>query len=149
MADVADRRELRQFRQTPEQRFTQEQEHLQPLPDTDFDDTSYFLISVMSPGMAISRLAETVTACRKACVASRYQYGSRWMMNCGSTVMSSRWHPHRLCSAASGWQTVPEHHAPALAAGQSGGTRNLIYSTKRTKSSLEDIQAWYTIAASP
>lgn len=42
--------------------------------------------------MAISRLAETVTACRKACVASRYQYGSRWMMNCGSTVMSSRWH---------------------------------------------------------
>ena len=25
MADVADRRELRQFRQTPEQRFTQEQ----------------------------------------------------------------------------------------------------------------------------
>ena len=49
-------------------------------------------ISVMSPGMAISRLAETVTACRKACVASRYQYGSRWMMNCGSTVMSSRWH---------------------------------------------------------
>lgn len=49
-------------------------------------------ISVMSHGMAISRLAETVTACRKACVASRYQYGFRWMMNCGSTVMSSRWH---------------------------------------------------------
>lgn len=90
MADVADRRELRQFRQTPEQRFTQEQEHLQPLPDTDFD-TSYFDIRHVS-GMAISRLAETVTACRKACVASRYQYGSRWMMNCGSTVMSSRWH---------------------------------------------------------
>ncbi|EOJ6025930.1 IS21 family transposase, partial [Shigella sonnei] len=37
MADVADRRELRQFRQTPEQRFTQEQEHLQPLLGTDFD----------------------------------------------------------------------------------------------------------------
>lgn len=36
MADVADRRELRQFRQTPEQRFTQEQSHLQPLPDTDY-----------------------------------------------------------------------------------------------------------------
>lgn len=48
--------------------------------------------SVMSPGMAISRLAGTVTACRKGCVASRSQYGSRWMMNCGSTVMSSRWH---------------------------------------------------------
>ena len=47
-------------------------------------------ISVMSPGMAISRLAGTVTAYRKACVASRYQYGSRWMMNYGSTVMSNR-----------------------------------------------------------
>ncbi len=41
IADVADRRELRQFSETPEQRFAQEQEHLQPLPDTDFD-TSYF-----------------------------------------------------------------------------------------------------------
>lgn len=39
MADVADKRELRQFRQTPEQRFALEQEHLQPLPDTDFDTT--------------------------------------------------------------------------------------------------------------
>ena len=47
MADVADRRELRQCRQTPEQRFTQEQEHLQPLPDTDFD-TSYFDIRHVS-----------------------------------------------------------------------------------------------------
>lgn len=37
MADVADRRELHQFRLTPKQRFTQEQGHLQPLPDTDFD----------------------------------------------------------------------------------------------------------------
>ncbi len=40
MADVADRR-TRQFRQTPEQRFTQEQVHLPALPGTDFD-TSYF-----------------------------------------------------------------------------------------------------------
>ncbi|MFP1527052.1 IS21 family transposase [Escherichia coli] len=47
MADVADRRELRQFRQTPEQRFTQEQVHLQALPGTDFD-TSYFDIRHVS-----------------------------------------------------------------------------------------------------
>ncbi len=47
MADVADRRELRQFRQTPEQRFTQEQVHLQALPGTDFD-TSYFDIRSVS-----------------------------------------------------------------------------------------------------
>ncbi len=56
--------ELRQFRQTPEQRFTQEQVHLQALPGTDFD-TSYFDIRHVS-WMAISRLAGTVTACRKA-----------------------------------------------------------------------------------
>lgn len=38
---VADKRELRQFKETPEQRFVLEQEHLRPLPDTDFD-TTYF-----------------------------------------------------------------------------------------------------------
>lgn len=47
MADVADRRELRQFRQTLEQRFMQEQEHLQSLPGADFD-TSYFDIRHVS-----------------------------------------------------------------------------------------------------
>lgn len=36
IADVADKRELRQLSQNPEQRFALEQEHLQPLPDTDF-----------------------------------------------------------------------------------------------------------------
>jgi len=41
LAEVADKRDLRQFRQTPEDRFTLEREHLQPLSDTDFD-TSYF-----------------------------------------------------------------------------------------------------------
>jgi Transposase and inactivated derivatives len=41
MADVADMRDLRQFRETPAQRFVVEQTHLQPLPATDFD-TSYF-----------------------------------------------------------------------------------------------------------
>lgn len=39
--EVADKRDLRQFRQTPEDRFSLERDHLQPLPDTDFD-TSYF-----------------------------------------------------------------------------------------------------------
>ncbi|EMF07176.1 IS21 transposase [Serratia marcescens VGH107] len=47
MADVADKRELRQFRQPPEQRFALEQGHLQLLPDTDFD-TSYFDIRHVS-----------------------------------------------------------------------------------------------------
>lgn len=47
MADVVDKRELRQFRQPSEQRFALEQEHLQLLPDTDFD-TSYFDICHVS-----------------------------------------------------------------------------------------------------
>lgn len=47
IADVANKRELRQFKETPEQRFALEQEHLQPLPDTDFD-TSYFDIRHVS-----------------------------------------------------------------------------------------------------
>lgn len=47
IADVADKRELCQFKETPEQRFALEQEHLQPLPDTDFD-TSYFDIRHVS-----------------------------------------------------------------------------------------------------
>ena len=34
IADVADKRELRQFKETPEQRFALEQEHLQPLPSS-------------------------------------------------------------------------------------------------------------------
>lgn len=90
MAEVADKRELRQFRQTPERRFALEQEHLQPLPDTDFD-TSYFDIRHVS-GTAISKLAAIVTAFPKRCVASRSRYEYRWMMNCGSTVMSNWWH---------------------------------------------------------
>ncbi len=41
LAEVADQRELRQFRQTPATRFEEEKAHLQVLPATDFD-TSYF-----------------------------------------------------------------------------------------------------------
>ncbi|VCY25193.1 Putative transposase (identified by ISEscan HMM) [Escherichia coli] len=91
IADVADKRELRQFKETPEQRFALEQEHLQPLPDTDFD-TSYFDIR-HGPGTAISRLVVIVTAFPKRCVVSRYRYEYRWMTSCGSTVMRNWW-PH-------------------------------------------------------
>ncbi len=91
IADVADKRELRQFKETPEQRFALEQEHLQPLPDTDFD-TSYFDIRHVSR-TAISRLVVIVTAFPKRCVVSRYRYEYRWMTSCGSTVMRNWW-PH-------------------------------------------------------
>ena len=47
IADVADRGDLRQFRETPAERLSLEQAHLQPLPTTDFD-TSYFDIRHVS-----------------------------------------------------------------------------------------------------
>lgn len=71
IADVADKRELRQFKETPEQRFALEQEHLQPV------------------SIRISLDDELRIYSNEKLVAS-----------------------HRLCSASSGWQTVPEHHAP-------------------------------------
>lgn len=87
MSDVADKRVLRQFKETPEQRFELEKSALQPLPATDFD-TSYFDIRTYL-GTAILKLGATVTACLKSCVDTLSQYGSRWMTNCGSTVMSN------------------------------------------------------------
>ena len=72
---MADKWELRQFKETPEQRFALEQEHLQPLPDTDFD-TSYFDIRHIVPGPAITKLEVISTAFPKCCVVSqsRYEY---------------------------------------------------------------------------
>lgn len=90
MADVADRRELRQFRQTPEQRFTQEQEHLQPLPDTDFD-TSYFDIRHVSWDGYIEVGGNRYSVPESLCgqpVSIRISLDDELR----STVMSSRWH---------------------------------------------------------
>ena len=50
---------------------------------------------------------------------------------------------HRLCSAASGWQTVPEHHAPLWQQASQVEPEIWFIQQSRTKSSLEDIQAWY------
>ncbi|MEH2743173.1 IS21 family transposase, partial [Klebsiella pneumoniae] len=110
MADVADRRELRQFRQTPEQRFTQEQEHLQPLPDTDFD-TSYFDIRHVSWDGYIEVGGNRYSVPESLCgqpVSIRISLDDELRIYSNEQQMAS----HRLCSAASGWQTVPEHHAP-------------------------------------
>lgn len=99
MAEVADKRELRQFRQTPEQRFALEQEHLQPLPDTDFD-TSYFDIRHVSWDSYIevggNRYSVPETLCGQP-VSIRIS-----LDNCGSTVMSNWWH-----------HTVSVQHRPA------------------------------------
>jgi len=110
MAEVADKRELRQFRQTPEQRFALEQEHLQPLPDTDFD-TSYFDIrhvtwdSYIEVGGNRYSVPETLYG-QPVSIRISLDYELRIYSN--EQLVASL----RLCSASSGWQTVPEHHAP-------------------------------------
>lgn len=91
MADVADKRELRQFRQTPEQRFALEQNICSRCRiRTSIPATS---TSAMCPGTAISRLAAIVTVFPRLCAGNQSRYVYRWMTSCGATVMSSRW-PH-------------------------------------------------------
>ncbi len=85
MADVADRRELRQFRQTPEQRFTQEQVHLQALPGTDFDTSDSDIRYVL--GWLYSEVGGNRYSVRKALRRpAGINTDLAWMMNCGSTV---------------------------------------------------------------
>ena len=110
MADVADKRELRQFRQTPEHRFALEHEHLQSLPDTDFD-TSYFDISHVSLDSYIevggNRYSVPETLCGQP-FSIRISLDDELRIYSNEHQVAS----HRLCSASSSWQTVPEHHAP-------------------------------------
>lgn len=105
MADVADRRELRQFRQTPEQRFTQEQEHLQPLLGTDFDIRHVSWDGYIEVGG--NRYSVPESLCGQL-VSIRISLDDELRIYSNEQQVAS----HRLCSAAYGWQTVPEHHAP-------------------------------------
>ncbi|HFK2399897.1 TPA: IS21 family transposase, partial [Escherichia coli] len=110
IADVADKRELRQFKETPEQRFALEQEHLQPLPDTDFD-TSYFDIRHVSWDSYIEVGGNRYSVPEALCgqpVSIRISLDDELRIYSNEKLVAS----HRLCSASSGWQTVPEHHAP-------------------------------------
>ena len=110
IADVADKRKLRQFKETPEQRFALEQEHLQPLPDTDFD-TSYFDIRHVSWDSYIEVGGNRYSVPEALCgqpVSIRISLDDELRIYSNEKLVAS----HRLCSASSGWQTVPEHHAP-------------------------------------
>ncbi|KGP08287.1 hypothetical protein JQ57_19905, partial [Escherichia coli] len=110
IADVADKRELRQFKETPEQRFALEQEHLRPLPDTDFD-TSYFDIRHVSWDSYIEVGGNRYSVPEALCgqpVSIRISLDDELRIYSNEKLVAS----HRLCSASSGWQTVPEHHAP-------------------------------------
>ncbi|EHH5088738.1 IS21 family transposase [Escherichia coli] len=110
IADVADKRELRQFKETPEQRFALEQEYLQPLPDTDFD-TSYFDIRHVSWDSYIEVGGNRYSVPEALCgqpVSIRISLDDELRIYSNEKLVAS----HRLCSASSGWQTVPEHHTP-------------------------------------
>ncbi|EIG82609.1 transposase for insertion sequence element IS21 family protein [Escherichia coli 1.2741] len=122
MADVADRRELRQFRQTPEQRFTQEQVHLQALPGTDFD-TSYFDIRHVSWDGYIEVGGNRYSVPESLCgqpVSIRISLDDELRIYSNEQQVAS----HRLCSAVYGWQTVPEHQPHS-------GSRSVRWNTGR------------------
>src|SRR5699024_12440079 len=113
IADVADKRELRQFKETPEQRFALEQEHLQPLPDTDFD-TSYFDIRHVSWDSYIEVGGNRYSVPEALCgqpVSIRISLDDELRIGLTSPLFGIVW----LADSAG----ASRH---ALAAGQSGGT---------------------------
>ncbi|EBX2707509.1 IS21 family transposase, partial [Salmonella enterica] len=94
--------------ETPAQRFAQEQEYLQPLPDTDFD-TSYFDIRHVTWDGYIEVRGNRYSVPEALCgqpVSIRITLDDELRIYSNEQLMAS----HRLSSASSGWQTVPEHH---------------------------------------
>lgn len=86
-----------------------EQEHLQPLPDMDFD-TSYFDIRHVSWDSYIEVGGNRYSVPEALCgqpVSIRISLDDELRIYSNEKLVAS----HRLCSASSGWQTVPEHHA--------------------------------------
>lgn len=110
VSDVADKRMLRQFKETPEQRFELEKSALQPLPVIDFD-TSYFDIRHVSWDSYIEVGGNRYSVPEKLCghpVSIRVSLDDELQIYSNEQLVAS----HRLSSAFSGWQTVPEHYAP-------------------------------------
>lgn len=110
LGTVADERQLRQFRQTPTERFIEEKDHLQLLPDTDFD-TSYFDIRYVSWDGYIEVRGNRYSVPERCCgqpVSIRITLDDELRIYSNEQLVTS----HRLRPASSGWQTVPEHHAP-------------------------------------
>jgi len=108
--EVADKRDLRQFRQTPEYRFNLERDHLQLLPDTDFD-TSYFDIRHVAWDGYIevrgNRYSVPEAWCGKP-VSIRMTLDDELRIYGDEQLIAS----HLLSSGSPVWKTVPEHHAP-------------------------------------
>lgn len=107
---VADRRLLRHFRQTPAERFAEEKAHLQPLPDVDYD-TSYFDIRHVSWDGYIEVRGNRYSVPEVWCghpVSVRITLDDELRIYGNEHLVTS----HRLSPVSSGWQVVPEHHAP-------------------------------------
>ncbi len=86
-------------------RFTQEQEHLQPLLGTDFDIRHVSWDGYIEVGG--NRYSVPESLCGQL-VSIRISLDDELRIYSNEQQVAS----HRLCSAAYGWQTVPEHHAP-------------------------------------
>jgi hypothetical protein len=110
LENVADKRMLRQFRQTPEERFEQEKTTLSPLPSGDFD-TSYFDIRQVAWDSYIevrgNRYSVPQTYCGQP-VTIRITLDEGLRIYSNDLLVAS----HQLTTATSGWQRVAEHHQP-------------------------------------
>lgn len=106
----ADHRTLRQFSQTPTERFTQEKPHLLALPASDFDTSYHDIRQVAWDGYIEVR-------------GNRYSVPERWcgqpvsirislddeLRVYGDDVLIAT---HLLAEKPAGWQTVAAHHRP-------------------------------------
>jgi transposase len=107
---VADQRPLRQFRQTPAERFAAEVGAIQALPATDFDTRYHDLRQVGWDGyieVRGNRYSVPESYCGQAVVI-------RLSLDDELTVYSPAGDAiaqHRLQAPQAGWRTVPEHHA--------------------------------------
>lgn len=106
---VADQRELRQFRQTPTARFSEEQDKLTGLPDKDFD-TRYYDVRRVSWDAFIevrgNRYSVPGDYCGQQVTIRISLDGELTLYNQHDEMLAF----HRLQPAGQGWQACPEHH---------------------------------------
>lgn len=110
LAEVADERELRPFRQTAAEWFAEEQPHLQPLPATDYDKSYFDIRHVTWDGyieVRGSRYSVPEAWCGHP-VSVRITLDDELRIYGNKMLLAS----HRLAAPGAEWQTVPEHHAP-------------------------------------
>ncbi|OCD36292.1 transposase [Shigella sonnei] len=110
MCDVADDRELPQIKESYEPRFALGQAHLPQLSDTYFDTSCFefcYVCWASYRGAGGNRYSVSDALCGQP-VSIRISLDDELRIYSNEKLVAS----HRLCSASSGWQTVPEHHAP-------------------------------------